>query len=106
MTFLELLILHRRYRPYAQSSESGGNGAYVMLRSLWEKCQRLSKAQFITGWTGHVDLVQSRWPTLLFVRIAVREGDEFDSANLGSKPFVHFKPDTTGDQDRPLGCIR
>lgn len=58
------------------------------------------KNQFITGWMGHVDLV-TRANKATVRTLAVREGDEFD-CDLGSKPFVHFKPDVNGDEDRPL----
>jgi recombination protein RecT len=58
------------------------------------------KNQFITGWAGHVDLV-SRANKATVRTLAVREGDEFDY-ELGSRPKVHFKPDISGDEDRPL----
>lgn len=56
--------------------------------------------QFITGWMGHVDLV-TRAQRATVRTLAVREGDEFD-CDLGSKPFVRFKPDVDGTDDRPL----
>lgn len=56
--------------------------------------------QFITGWAGHVDLV-SRANKATVRTLAIREGDDFDY-ELGSRPKVHFKPDISGDEDRPL----
>lgn len=55
---------------------------------------------FIPGWQGHVDLV-SRAGKAVVRTLAIREGDEFDY-NMGSKPFVHFKPSIDGDEDRKL----
>lgn len=56
--------------------------------------------QFITGWQGHVDLV-TRANKATVRTLAVREGDEFD-CDLGSKPFVHYRPMPDGDEDRDL----
>lgn len=57
-------------------------------------------ATFITGWQGWTDLVSRSGRAAAWTG-AVREGDEFD-ASLGSKPFIHHKPDFDGDEDRPL----
>jgi len=56
--------------------------------------------QLIPGWIGWTDLVSRSGRASVWTG-EVREGDEFD-ASLGSKPFVHHKPDFDGDEDRPL----
>lgn len=57
-------------------------------------------ATFITGWQGWTELVSRSGRAAAWTG-EVREGDEFD-ASLGSKPFVHHRPDFNGDEDRPL----
>ena len=57
-------------------------------------------ATFVTGWQGWTELVSRSGRAAAWTG-AVREGDEFD-ASLGSKPFVHHRPDFNGDEDRPL----
>ena len=57
-------------------------------------------ATFVPGWQGWTELVSRSGRAAAWTG-EVREGDEFD-ASLGSKPFVHHKPDFNGDEDRNL----
>lgn len=107
---IRVALTHIRNNPKLMEDPIGVLGAVMIASQLklefgtMGQCYMVpygKKVQFVPGWMGWVDLVQ-RTGRAAVKSEAVYEGDEFD-VTLGSKPFIHHKPDIKNwAEDRPL----